>query len=200
MAELFHSTPGHRHQLDRLDLRQSRVRPAARISKCPVAPSLHHRQPRQRLDLPRRFFLPAPARRELHQLERLAPLRQCPIGFPNVQLRHRYTIASPGSGSIYLDDFFFRPLPDANSTNWNVWLPFGSVRSDFQMSSCAIVTPSPAPAAARFTSTIFSSGPCPTRTPPTGTSGSPSAVSGVMRRTLRRAPGLPPTSMIPLGC
>lgn len=50
-----------------------------------------------------------------------------PPGFPNVQLRHRYTIASPGSGSIYLDDFFFRPLPDANSTNWNVWLPFGSV-------------------------------------------------------------------------
>jgi len=54
-----------------------------------------------------------------------------PAGFPNAQLRHRYTVASPVSGSIYLDDLFFRPLPAPDATNWTVWIPFGETWSYF---------------------------------------------------------------------
>ncbi len=49
-----------------------------------------------------------------------------PEGFPNVELRHRYTIAAPGSGSVYLDNLFFRPLPAPAATNWVPWIPLGS--------------------------------------------------------------------------
>ncbi|HUR47292.1 MAG TPA: VCBS repeat-containing protein, partial [Candidatus Saccharimonadales bacterium] len=50
-----------------------------------------------------------------------------PAGFPNVELRHRFTIAAPGSGSIFLDNLFFRPLPPLNKTNWISFVPFGAV-------------------------------------------------------------------------
>ncbi len=49
-----------------------------------------------------------------------------PAGFPNVELRHRYTIAAPGSGSVYLDDLFLRQIPAPSATNWNTLIPFGS--------------------------------------------------------------------------
>ena len=42
-----------------------------------------------------------------------------PAGFPNVELTHRYSIVAPGSGSICLDDIFFRELPSPNATNWS---------------------------------------------------------------------------------
>ena len=50
-----------------------------------------------------------------------------PAGFPNVELCHRYTINGPGSGSIFIDNMFFRALPDPNSTAWNEVVPFGSL-------------------------------------------------------------------------
>lgn len=49
-----------------------------------------------------------------------------PAGFPNIELGHRYTIAAPGSGSICIDNVFFRPLPSPAATNWIELLPFGS--------------------------------------------------------------------------
>jgi hypothetical protein len=49
-----------------------------------------------------------------------------PAGFPNVELGHRYTITAPGSGSIFIDDVFFRPLPPLAATNWIEVIPFGS--------------------------------------------------------------------------
>jgi hypothetical protein len=49
-----------------------------------------------------------------------------PEGFPNVELRHRFTINSPGSGSVFLDDIFFRPLPSPDDPQWQEWLKFGS--------------------------------------------------------------------------
>jgi len=49
-----------------------------------------------------------------------------PEGFPNIELRHRYTIQSPGSGSVFLDNIFFRPLPPPNDQSWQEWLAFGS--------------------------------------------------------------------------
>ena len=49
-----------------------------------------------------------------------------PTGFPNIELRHRYTISAPGSGSIFMDNVFFRPLPAPASTNWITAIPFGS--------------------------------------------------------------------------
>jgi hypothetical protein len=49
-----------------------------------------------------------------------------PDGFPNVELRHRYTIASPGSGSVFLDDVFFRELPGLSDPRWANLIAFGS--------------------------------------------------------------------------
>ncbi|MGZ5527155.1 MAG: hypothetical protein ACXWJB_00650 [Limisphaerales bacterium] len=49
-----------------------------------------------------------------------------PVGFPNVELRHRFQSALPASGSIYLDNIFFRALPPLNDSHWNVLLPFRS--------------------------------------------------------------------------
>ncbi|PYK99702.1 MAG: hypothetical protein DME19_07730, partial [Verrucomicrobia bacterium] len=48
-----------------------------------------------------------------------------PAGFPNVELEHRYSIAASGSGSIYMDNVFFRSLPSPASTNWTELIPFG---------------------------------------------------------------------------
>jgi hypothetical protein len=49
-----------------------------------------------------------------------------PAGFPNVELSHWYSVAAPASGSIYLDNVFFRALPDPASTNWTELIPFHS--------------------------------------------------------------------------
>lgn len=49
-----------------------------------------------------------------------------PNGFPNLELRHRYTIAGTGSGSVYLDNVFLRPLPALSGTNWSTLVPFGA--------------------------------------------------------------------------
>ncbi|HWV98981.1 MAG TPA: hypothetical protein VNZ64_04735 [Candidatus Acidoferrum sp.] len=51
---------------------------------------------------------------------------QLPAGIPNLELAHNYTISAPGSGSIYLDNIFFRQIPSPSATNWTVWVPFGS--------------------------------------------------------------------------
>jgi hypothetical protein len=51
---------------------------------------------------------------------------QLPLGFPNVEIGHTYTINAPGSGSLYLDNIFFRQIPAPASTNWTTWIPFGS--------------------------------------------------------------------------
>jgi hypothetical protein len=51
---------------------------------------------------------------------------QVPDGFPNLQLRHRYTTAMPVTGSVFLDDIFFRRLPDPESDLWEHWIPFGA--------------------------------------------------------------------------
>jgi hypothetical protein len=49
-----------------------------------------------------------------------------PLGFPNIELGHSYSIAAPGSGSVYIDNVFFRPLPTPAATNWTTCVPFGS--------------------------------------------------------------------------
>lgn len=51
---------------------------------------------------------------------------QLPSGFPNIELRHRYTAALPVSGSVYLDNVFFRRIPAPTATNWTTLLPFGA--------------------------------------------------------------------------
>jgi hypothetical protein len=50
-----------------------------------------------------------------------------PVGFPNVELSHWYSASAPVSGSIYLDDLFFRALPAPNATNWTELIPFRSI-------------------------------------------------------------------------
>ncbi len=49
-----------------------------------------------------------------------------PAGFPNAQFWQRYSVNSPVSGSMYIDNAFFRPLPPPSSAGWNEVLPFGS--------------------------------------------------------------------------
>ncbi len=49
-----------------------------------------------------------------------------PAGFPNAELRHRFSTASPVSGNIYIDNVFFRALPPMNSGQWTDLFPFGS--------------------------------------------------------------------------
>jgi len=49
-----------------------------------------------------------------------------PDGFPNVELRHRFTVSGSASGSVFLDNIFFRPLPAPTDTKWQEWIGFGS--------------------------------------------------------------------------
>jgi len=49
-----------------------------------------------------------------------------PAGFPNLELAHRYSINAPGSGSVFLDNVFLRPLPAPNDPQWVEAVPFGS--------------------------------------------------------------------------
>jgi hypothetical protein len=51
---------------------------------------------------------------------------QLPAGFPNVELRHNYSISGAASGSIYLDDLFFRQIPNPAASNWTTLVAFGS--------------------------------------------------------------------------
>lgn len=48
---------------------------------------------------------------------------EMPEGFPNVELRHRFTTQKPVSGSVFIDDVFFRSLPPLNS--WKEWIALG---------------------------------------------------------------------------
>jgi outer membrane protein assembly factor BamB len=49
-----------------------------------------------------------------------------PEGFPNLEVRHRFSIDAPGSGRVYLDDVFLRELPPLDSHVWQEWIGFGS--------------------------------------------------------------------------
>jgi hypothetical protein len=49
-----------------------------------------------------------------------------PAGFPNVELSHWYSTTAVASGSLYLDDIFFRALPAPNSAAWTELIPFHS--------------------------------------------------------------------------
>jgi len=50
-----------------------------------------------------------------------------PAGFPNLEIRHRFTINSPGSGSIFLDNVFLRQLPAPADSKWLDLVSFGSI-------------------------------------------------------------------------
>ncbi|MDQ6630305.1 MAG: FG-GAP-like repeat-containing protein, partial [Verrucomicrobiota bacterium] len=49
-----------------------------------------------------------------------------PPGFPNAELRHRFSSSAPVNGSFYLDNLFFRALPPLYSSRWNNLISFGS--------------------------------------------------------------------------
>jgi hypothetical protein len=52
-----------------------------------------------------------------------------PSGFPGIQLRHRYAVSAPASGSIYLDNAVFRALPQPGASVWSNLISFGSAWS-----------------------------------------------------------------------
>jgi hypothetical protein len=56
---------------------------------------------------------------------------EVPAGFPNVQLRHRYRADAPLTGSVFIDNVFFRPLPPPESDVWTQWIPFRSTWRHF---------------------------------------------------------------------
>ena len=49
-----------------------------------------------------------------------------PAGFPNIELGHNFSMSSAGSGSLYIDNVFFRQIPAPTATNWTSLVPFGS--------------------------------------------------------------------------
>ena len=49
-----------------------------------------------------------------------------PPGFPNIELRHRFTSSLPANGSIYIDNVFFRALPQMSDSRWTSLFPFGA--------------------------------------------------------------------------
>jgi hypothetical protein len=49
-----------------------------------------------------------------------------PNGFPNVELRHRFTVSGQVSGSVFLDNVYFRELPDLTDARWQDLVDFGS--------------------------------------------------------------------------
>jgi hypothetical protein len=51
---------------------------------------------------------------------------QLPNGFPNVEIRHRYSIVAPGTGSLFLDNIFFRQIPAPSDSAWATLIGFGS--------------------------------------------------------------------------
>jgi hypothetical protein len=75
------------------------------------------------LSITRRILWPAPGLR-------IGPTSTAPSSFPPAsptsELRHRYTVAAPASGSIFLDDVFFRQVPPPSATNWTTLVPFRS--------------------------------------------------------------------------
>lgn len=50
-----------------------------------------------------------------------------PAGFPNAELRHRFTTVSPVTGSFYLDNLFFRELPSPSDSRWENLIGFGAL-------------------------------------------------------------------------
>ena len=49
-----------------------------------------------------------------------------PAGIPNIELGHRFALTAPGSGSVCLDNVFFRSLPPLDSKEWIDLIPMGS--------------------------------------------------------------------------
>ena len=48
-----------------------------------------------------------------------------PAGFPNVELRHRFSVQGQASGSVFLDNVFFVEFPATNDSRWREVLGFG---------------------------------------------------------------------------
>jgi hypothetical protein len=51
---------------------------------------------------------------------------EMPAGFPNVELRHRFSVTGQGSGSVFLDNIFFRELPPITDPRWVDVIPFSA--------------------------------------------------------------------------
>lgn len=49
-----------------------------------------------------------------------------PAGIPNIELGHRFALRAPGSGSVFLDNVFFRSLPPLDSKDWLDLVAMGS--------------------------------------------------------------------------
>lgn len=49
-----------------------------------------------------------------------------PTGFPNLELWQRYSVTTPTSGSIFIDNVFLRPLPNPTNAAWMELVPFGA--------------------------------------------------------------------------
>ena len=50
---------------------------------------------------------------------------EMPAGFSNVELRHRYEVEGRATGSVFIDEVFFRALPGPEDERWQEWISFG---------------------------------------------------------------------------
>ncbi len=62
---------------------------------------------------------------------------QMPAGFPNVEMRHRFSAAGATTGSFYIDNAYFREVIDPASTQWQTLLPLRSNWKFFDVSTGA---------------------------------------------------------------
>jgi hypothetical protein len=76
-----------------------------------------------------------------------------PAGFPNAEITARHTLAAAGSGTVYLDNVFFRPLPSPTATNWTELIPFGGLWR------YSVVTPPAAWTTTNFSDALWPLGP-----------------------------------------
>jgi len=95
---------------------------------------------------------------------------QMPAGFPNIELRHRYTINSPGTGTFNIDDVFFREIPAPTSTSWESWIPLRSSWKFFDLNAGS-APPS------NWYALAFNDAAWPTGTAKFGTGGGPTGVT-----------------------
>ncbi len=49
-----------------------------------------------------------------------------PPGFSNMEIRHRFSSPEPASGSVFLDNIFFRALPSPSDSRWTHLISFGT--------------------------------------------------------------------------
>lgn len=63
---------------------------------------------------------------------------QMPAGFPNIELRHRFTVAGTATGPFYIDDLFFREITAPTDPAWQSLVTLHSTWKYFNVAGGAV--------------------------------------------------------------